>query len=37
VEDPICDLFLDGEQKPVLHIDIDDQGKKLKLTSSDTL
>ena len=37
VEDPICDLFLDGEQKPVLHIDIDEQGKKLKLTSSDTL
>jgi len=37
VEDPICDLFLDGEQKPILHIDLDDQGEKLKLTASDTL
>ena len=36
VEDPICDLFLDGDQKPVLRIDIDEHGKKLKLTSSDT-
>ena len=37
VEDPICDLFLDGLQKPVLHMELDDQGKKLVLTSSDIL
>lgn len=37
VEDPICDLFLDGLQKSVLHMELDDQGKKLVLTSSDIL
>lgn len=34
VEDPICDLFLDGGQQPILNVDLDEHGDRLKLVAS---